>query len=854
VKYGFLYGVIALALVSCSSESTSWTSKAFHNTTAHYNGYFYALEEITKIERTILKNHQDDYNRILLLFPRLDSALAKSYDKEIQEAIKMASLSIQRHPNSKWVPDAYLLVGKARLYSFDWGNAIQTFKYVNNPKISKHPDTRHQALVQLIRTFTEHGEYNNAEAVFGYLEKEKLSKSNRKDFLLAKANYYQVRNDLDNLVRNLTEAAPLLTRKDRAGRVYFILGQVYQALGFEAEAYNFYRQCISTHPEYEVDFYARLYMAQVAEISKSKNLAAARKSFKKLLKDSKNREFTDKIHYEMGVFEEKQGNVTEALAEYNLAVRKGSNTLLDGEAYLRMGELYYDTLRNFEMAQAYYDSAVNALSKEHANYAAIKLRQEVLDEFVKNLNTITWQDSLLALSTLDTAALYAEVERFVKARELQENAKVKKKKSRVTISQVTTTSATDVPLQATAWYFGNASAVALGQSEFARQWGNIPLEDNWRRSSRAALLSTRVEIPVTDAGNVPSEIKTPEVKRDPVKEAYDNLYAQVPKTPEQVREAHTKIEEAYFALGDIYYFKLDEKNNALNSFETLLSRFPETTHRPEVLYKLYLIYKDTDPARAEQYASELIQKYPDTHVAKILVNPSYQQESNALVEKQKVKYRAAYESFTQAHYVDAERLLDEALSLGETDFVPQLLLVKAMISGKTEPIAKYQLTLDELIKKYPDTDAAAYAKQLLEASRQFELRKEKEKGVNYIRSFEAPHYFIMVYSRAEKLEETATKTLEEFNRRHFRDLNLSVSNLILSETMAMTMVSDLPRVSAALEYHKLFTEKLSELTGLANRKFDNFVITKDNFNIFYRTKGLDEYLRFFEKNYRAENP
>jgi len=32
------------------------------------------------------------------------------------------------------------------------------------------------------------------------------------------------------------------------------------------------------------------------------------------------------------------------------------------------------------------------------------------------------------------------------------------------------------------------------------------------------------------------------------------------------------------------------------------------------------------------------------------------------------------------------------------------------------------------------------------------------------------------------------------------------------------------------------------------------VITKDNFDIFYRTKGLDEYIRFFEKNYHPENP
>ena len=69
----------------------------------------------------------------------------------------------------------------------------------------------------------------------------------------------------------------------------------------------------------------------------------------------------------------------------------------------------------------------------------------------------------------------------------------------------------------------------------------------------------------------------------------------------------------------------------------------------------------------------------------------------------------------------------------------------------------------------------------------------------------------------------------------------------------ITLVADLPRVSSALEYVYTFTEKLPGFVELRNHKFDNFVITKDNFDIFYRTKGLDEYLYFFEKNYPLEN-
>lgn len=856
MKIRLSYFIPVILAAACSSESNTWTSRAFHNTTAHYNGYYYALEEVTKIEQSIQRHHQDDYNQLLWLFPRLDSLFAKSYDKSVQEAIKMASIAIQRHPNSKWVDDAYILVGKARLYNFDWGNAIQTFKYVNNPKVTKDSHTRHRALIHLIRTFTEHKEYNNAEAVFDYLQKEPLNKTNKKNFLLEKAYYYQVRNDLDKMIRNLTEAAPLLAKKDKPGRIYFIIGQVYQTLGFEAEAYNYYRQCLATHPEYEVDFYARLYMAQVAEISKARNVVNARKSFRKLLKDSKNKEFRDKIYYELGVFEEKQNNIGEAIANYNQAIRLGSNKLVDGDAYLRLGEIYYDTLKKFELAQAYYDSAVASISSKRPDYPAIKARQEVLNEFVKHLNTIAWQDSLLALASLDTTAIRSIIKKALEGNQPVQSANRKKKKrERTEIVQRKGNEITENPVavQAGNWYFGNPSAVGLGQVEFVRVWGNIPLEDNWRRSSRASPPSDRIN-PIISAEVSPDKKSNLVSKKDPVEEVFGNLLKELPLTNEQRAASLNKIEEAYFALGDIYYFKLNEKDNAVATFEKLLSRFPKTTHEPEILYKLYLIHKESDPQRANALASRLITQYPETDFARILVNPDYLLESSLTADKQKAIYKEAYTFYLSGNFHKASALIDQAIELETTPFTPQLVLLKTLIAGKTESLAVYQFQLEELIKRYPDTEPAAYAKTLLNASREFELKREKEKGIVYYRSFEQPHYFIVVYPAAEKLENITVESLDSFNSTYFKELNLKVSNLILNDSYTLTMVSDLPRVSTAIEYYRTFSEKLPTLTGLKSRKFNSFVITKDNFDIFYRTKGLDEYLRFFEKNYRTENP
>lgn len=852
MKSVLLYAVLAvlLGLASCSSESKSWTSRAFHNTAAHFNGYYYAREEVTKIEKTILTSQKDNYNRILLLYPRLDSTLAKGYDKEVQEAVKMASIAIQRHPNSKWVDDCYILVGRARLYSLDWGNAVQTLKYVNTK--SKNPDARHLSILYLARTFVEHDEYNNAEAAFDYLAKEKLNKHNQKQFYLEKAHYYQVREDYDNMVRNLTQAAPMLKRKDRPGRIYFILGQVYQRLGFDAEAFNYYKMCLGTNPEYEVDFYARLYMAQVAEISRSKDVASARKSFKKLLKDSKNREFRDKIYYEMSVFEYKQKNITEAIEYYNESIRRsGSSKQVLGEAYLRLGEIYYDTLKKFELSKAYYDSAVTSLPTDYEGYAGIKARQEILDDFVMNLKTIELNDSLLALATLDTAALRKKIATAIDARKPAYSKAKKKKKTRITIQEVSTPLGEPGEFNASAWYFGNPSAVALGQTEFVRVWGNIPLEDNWRRSSRS---TARINEPIVEKPQqtAATEVVQAVVAKNPVQEQFEKLYAQIPYTETQQVAAKKKIEDAYFALGDIYNFNLKEPENAILAYETLLNRFPTSEYAPEVLYKLYLLLKDQNPSLATTYANTLTSQYPNTTFAKLLLNPDYLRESGQVLNKQKLIYKEAYAKYEKEEYVEARTLLREALALEATAFTANLELLNCLIIGKTEDEAQYEQSLEQFISLYPDSEVTPYAKKLLETSQNFKSSLEKQRS--YSKSLEAPHYFVLVYDTSENLSEDGAVALTRFNTGSFGDLQLKVSTLTLNDTKALLIVSLLPRVSTAIEYYRLFAEKHGTLPEFDNHNFDTFVITKDNFDVFYRTKGLDEYLRFFEKNYHPETP
>ena len=169
--------LLTLLLLGCSPQKDNFISKVYNNTTAHYNAYFIAKTKLAEVEDAIDKNNQNNFNEILNIFSTVDSSTIKSEHAQLEDVIRKASIAIQRHANSKWVDDCFILIGKARYYMADFANAIATFKYVNTK--SKDPAARHEALVELMRTFIDDKEDNNAIAVSDYLSHEKLNFENR---------------------------------------------------------------------------------------------------------------------------------------------------------------------------------------------------------------------------------------------------------------------------------------------------------------------------------------------------------------------------------------------------------------------------------------------------------------------------------------------------------------------------------------------------------------------------------------------------------------------------------------------------------------------------------------------------
>jgi len=111
------------------------------------------------------------------------------------------------------------------------------------------------------------------------------------------------------------------------------------------------------------------------------------------------------------------------------------------------------------------------------------------------------------------------------------------------------------------------------------------------------------------------------------------------------------------------------------------------------------------------------------------------------------------------------------------------------------------------------------------------------------------HFFVVVYNSVDRLTNPVVDALEKFNKAEYNKLKLTTSNLGLEEK-TLTMCGEFPDRASVMGYYYKFLAQVATTRPFSDYKFYNFVITKDNFQIFWQTKSLDEYLTFFDKNYQ----
>lgn len=827
-------------------------SKDYQNLNARYNGYFYADLYLTEVFQEFENGYEYNFDEFLKVFPQIDSSIVQSNKEKLDDAFKKSSQTIEWYETSDWVDDNYLIIGKIRYLRSKWQFAIETFQYINQN--SKDNATRQQALIALMRTYMDMGSVAQAEESKRFIELENLTEENRKDFYLTAAYFYQTQNDYEKVEDYLSKAQPLLSNKNYQVRVNFILGQIAQSQGNYREAFFYYDNALKGNPPYEILFHAKLNKLAVSGFSNPNNVDAAYDIFDKMLADGKNLEYQDIIYYTAGVLEKNRNNLESAIQNFKSATQvEQPNQRQLGLSFLRLGEIYYEDLENFNLASAYYDSAVQKLPNDLENYDAIQKRQLVLQEFVSQLNIIAKNDSLLSLSNLSEIQLEAFLSRYVDKQEAQEKADSKKKDDRNSngINRVDESSFQS-PDGNGNWYFYNQQAVSQGQLEFQRIWGDRPLEDDWRRSLRQRV-GLEEELITTDTNddNAKLNAEEPEFKNSR-EEKISSLIATVPRTPEEKTQKQMEIQDAYFALGNIYRFGLEQEDQSIDSYQTLLEKYPDTYHRIDALYALYTLFLEKDPAAANEYKQMIIDEFPESILAKTLINPNYLLEKAARDRALQAEYEEAYDAYESGDYILADQKLRSAIaSFEDVDFMPTVELLTAMLKAKTESIVSYEQALIEFIEKYPNEPQADLAQQMIDAIAPTKQERLGNLNQEFSEDFQQIHLVAFTFSEDRFEADSIRSKIDAYNEQNFKvKLFSGYVNFNSASQIGVVFINSFQVKSAAENYRNALNDWFREQGLTDDSNFDIFAISQDNFTQLFQNKALDEYLAFHEKFYK----
>lgn len=680
-----------LFLLSCSQFSNSITSRSWHNLNSKYNALWIAKFNYQIIEDSLFNNREEDYTKVLPIFVHVDTVASKSMMPYLQEVIKKSSIVAERHSNSKYLDEAYNLLGQARLLKSDYHNAAEVFKYVNTNGTS---ETQKQlALIYLMRTFIEQGELNDANEVSNILKTIPLTKENKTTYFITKAYFHQKNGEDLIAAAILDEVVGQMKKGEKRGRLYFIAGQIYERNGRFDLANQCYAKVLKNNPNYDLEFNAK-----VNQLASNQSVD----SFKALLNDRKNENLKDQIYYKMGDLEVANKNYPLAIEYFNKSIQVGSKEN-KAKAYYAIGKLYYNQLSDLEKAAKYYDSTLVNLPPTDPLYADLMKMNASLNDFVRYSNALKLEDSLQNLASLNPLALNQKIDEMIAAK----NAKQ--------IESKTTESTTIYKsIFKKKWELYDPIVMGVERAEFFRKYGSITLADDWnRRENQTATFSMKIERLTND--EIEAEAKA-KLANDAKIEA-DNaanlanereaILAKLPLTEPQMVASKRKQEEAIFNLGKIYQLQFKQIENAKKMFLKLVNEFPTSGYVPEALY--FLALSETNQ-QTNPYKTELIKNYPGTSFARQLLKGKVEITSSLENEANEV-YKFVFDTYSKKEYDLAVNQANEAMQkyLG-TAIEEKFALIKIMALAKGTNQIAYRIAVEDYISSYPSSKSIALIK------------------------------------------------------------------------------------------------------------------------------------------------
>jgi tetratricopeptide (TPR) repeat protein len=611
--------LILLITWSCSQNSTKPAAVTFHNINSKYNAIWQADQLLENLQSEFQNERVENYANELPIIAPMDSSFGISHKLEINNLIRKASLVIDRHQNSKFVDDAYLLIAHGRYYQSDFKNAIETLKYINTLEPDKQ--TQRKAMTLLYQLYLMQHDIESAEKTETFILENELESWN---YSLAKAFEHQVKGEINSSIQLVNQLVSEAKNRHDRSRLYFILGQMYERSNQSGLAQQAYQNSMRQKSNYELTL-----RANIANKALEKSVSA----LEKLLEDPKNEDQKSEIYIALGKIYLEEQDLTKAKSAWQKATNNNPNK---GELYFQLGNLFADQIHDYARASAYFDSASTYLSNSNPNYPiAIKAKKN-WNKYVALEQIVQQEDSLQKLAKLSYADLKSIYEKAQAKKSTQHDSlsKVQNKATKLVVTFTRRPPSADQQ----SFYFYNEQARIRGEQEFTMKWGIRTLEDYWNRKNKQNAPSV---------GNLVSNnsIKDSTIVSSTTSSS-DSMQIwidAIPKTDKKLIASNKKKEQALFELGKHSKTQMGMNTLAFVHLERLMNEFPYTSFEAEALYLQYL--SSENRTQKNKFKTLLFDRYPDSIYRMTILKLESGTLSDSKEQQAEKAYEAAYAEF-----------------------------------------------------------------------------------------------------------------------------------------------------------------------------------------------------------------
>ena len=712
----WLVGMVGAS--SCSTKKDAFVNRNWHALNTKYNVLYNGNLAFEEGRDQLNETYRDNFWEVLPVERlevtedlKLDSEdnnpLFERAEDKATKAIQKRSMEIGGEERNPQTDEAFLLLGKARYFDQRYVPAVEAFnyvlqKYTESDKLNEATIWREKTNIRL----------ENEELAIRNLKRllkfERLKDQEYADARAMMAQAYINLNVPDTAVQQL-KIASAYTRKDaEKGRYYFIIGQLYNQLGFRDSANMAFEKIIKLQRRTP-----RVYWVN-AHLKKLDNTGITQENKEELLEyltwleeNRENRPFLDKIYRQIAMYHNKLDQDSLSLAYYNKSLRIARNTpQLFALNYEDLAEYHFER-SEYKIAGAYFDSVLPNLPENTKKYRAIRKKLDNLEDVITYEGTVQYADSVVSLYHMPLAERESYFQAYIDKLKAKAEAEIAREEARLDAGFAAFGDSKGGKENKGKFYFYNITSLGYGKTEFKRRWGNRSLEDNWRWSNKAS--SQAADLAGSDplAGN-----ETPTALTEDQKYSLEFYLNRVPTDVRVVDSLGRERNFANYQLGLIYKEKFKENFLAASKLESVLKSDPEERLILPSKYNLYKIYEEEGSPLALEMKGNIIANHPNSRYAEILLNPRAVLEASE--DSPEAQYAALYELFKRQEFLRVITGAEETISRFTGDpIVPKLEMLKATAIGRLQGFKEFKEALNYVALNYPNQSEGKKAQEMV---------------------------------------------------------------------------------------------------------------------------------------------